>query len=322
MFTFEKPRIVVSKCIEFEHCRWNGLIIASDVVKLMKPHVELVPVCPEVEIGLGVPREPVRVVAGEDGSARLYQPATDTDWTAEMEGFAHRFLDGLPEVEGFLLKSRSPSCGIKEVKVYPNTPQGMPRKTGSGLFALAVAERFPDTPQEDEGRLTNFRLRETYLTQVFTLREWRDLAAVGTMGALVRFHTRHKLLLMAYNEVAMRDLGRIVANHGGRPEEEVYAAYRAGLSGALARPAGHGPAINVLQHALGYFDDLTSAEKRFFLQSLEDFRAGRTPLSVPTSIVRSWIVRFGQEYLAGQSFFQPYPEDLVQISDSGKGRDL
>ncbi len=321
MFIFQKPRIVVSKCIEFEHCRWNGLIISSDVVKQMKPFVEFLPVCPEVEIGLGVPREPVRVVAGPDGGTRLYQPATERDRTAEMQGFAARFLDGLPEVEGFVLKSRSPSCGLKEVQVHPTTEGGRPRNIGRGLFADAVVGRFPGVPREDEGRLTNFRLRETYLTHVFTLREWRDVAAEGTMGALVRFHTRHKLLFMVYRETAMRELGQVVANHEDRPVAEVFAAYRAGLRRVFERPAAEGPAINVLQHALGYFP-LTAPEKAFFLAVLEDFRAGRVPLSVPASLVRSWIVRFGQEYLEGQSFFQPYPEGLVQISDSGKGRDL
>jgi len=323
---FERPRVVVSKCIEFEHCRWNGLRIASDVVKLLKPHVEFLPVCPEVEIGLGVPREPIRVVASEDGGQRLYQPATDTYYTQEMEAFADRFLGALPPVDGFLLKSRSPSCGIKEVKRYPppeSTKTGaMPRKVGTGFFAAAVEARFPLLPREDEGRLTNFRLRETYLTAIYTLSELRSLEAQPTMGGLVAFHTRHKLLLMAYNEEAMRSLGRLVANHEERPLSEILPAYRQGLCEALTKPARYTAAINVLQHALGYFDDLSAAEKAFFLGALEDYRGGRVPMSVPASIVRSWIVRFDQPYLAGQSYFQPYPEDLVQISDSGKGRDL
>ncbi|MBC7237152.1 MAG: DUF1722 domain-containing protein [Chloroflexi bacterium] len=321
MTDFPKPTLVISRCIEFDHCRWNGLMIASDVVKLLRPYVEFLPVCPEVEIGLGVPRAPVRLIE-QDGELHLYQPATGRFWTAEMREFAGRFLDSLPKVEGFVLKSRSPSCGIKDVKVYPGTQGDRPHKLGEGFFAAEVARRFAHVPREDEGRLTNFRLREHFLTQIYLLREWREVVMEGTMGALVRFHTRHKLLLMAYSENTMRRLGRLVAQNPPQANiQKIYDAYRALLTRALARPPRFTAAINVLQHAMGYFQ-LSSAEKAFFLDILGEYRAGRVPLSVPTSIVRSWIVRFGESYLAGQSFFLPYPEELVQITDSGKGRDV
>ncbi|MBN1400674.1 MAG: DUF1722 domain-containing protein [Anaerolineae bacterium] len=322
MMEFETPRIVISKCIEFEHCRWNGMIISSDVVKLLKPYVEFIPVCPEVGIGLGVPREPVRIVE-VDGTPQLYQPATDTYWTEAMRAFASQTLDGLPEVDGFLLKGRSPTCGLKDVKVYPDRPKAMPANKGVGLFAAAVLERYPQLAVEDEGRLTNFAIREHFLTRIFTWAALRRTRAVGTMGALVQFHAQNKLLLMAYHQSEMRTLGRIVANHDGQPVEAVYAAYAEHLSAALKHPARYTASINVLMHAMGYFSEgLLSSEKAFFLECLEDYRAGRAPLSVPTSILRSWIVRFGQAYLAQQTFFEPYPEGLVAITDSGKGRSI
>jgi uncharacterized protein YbgA (DUF1722 family) len=269
-----------------------------------------------------VPREPVRIVEVE-GEPQLYQPATDTYWTEPMRAFASQTLDGLPEVDGFLFKSRSPTCGLKDVKVYPDRPKAMPSNKGVGLFAAAVLERYPNLAIEDEGRLTNFSLREHFLTRVFTWAAFRRTREAGSMGALVEFHAQNKLLLMAYNQSEMRVLGRIVANHDGQPADAVYAAYAEHLSAALERSARYTASINVLMHAMGYFSEgLLSSEKTFFLECLEDYRAGRAPLSVPTSILRSWIVRFGQAYLAQQTFFEPYPEGLVAITDSGKGRSI
>lgn len=322
MAKFYKPRVVVSRCIEFDHCRWNGLMIASDVVKLLKSYVEFIPVCAEVEIGLGVPREPVRIVE-VNGVQQLYQPATDKYWTDQMQAFAASFLDALPEVDGFILKSRSPSCGIKDVRVYPQSERGIPSQKGVGFFARAVLERFPYLPIEDEGRLTNLAVREHFLARLFTLAAFRGLESKGAMEGLVHFHARNKLLLMAHNQQEMRVMGRIVANHERKATQEVYREYGSHLRQAMSRPARLGSVINVLMHAFGYFKEgLSSAEKAFFLDCLEDYRAGRVPMSVPTSIIRSWIVRFGQEYLADQTFFEPYPEGLIQMTDSGKGRKI
>jgi uncharacterized protein YbgA (DUF1722 family) len=176
---------------------------------------------------------------------------------------------------------------------------------------------------EDEGRLTNHRIREAFLTSIYALARFRAVKAQDALGPLVKFHERHKLLLMAYRQASLRAMGPVVANHEHRPAGEVIAAYEPLLREALARPVRRPAAINVLMHALGYFrQGLQGSEKAFFLQSLEDYRAGRVPLSVPVSVLRAWIVRFEQDYLREQHFFAPYPEGLVQITDSGKGRDL
>ncbi len=320
--TAVKPRIVVSKCIEFETCRWNGLGISSDVVRKLKDHVEFLPVCPEVEIGLGVPRDPIRIVARGDDH-RLVQPASGRDVTDEMTGFANRFLDALPEVDGFILKSRSPSCGLKEVKLHSSADKPGGVGKGSGFFGRAVLERFPGLPIEDEGRLNNFRIREHFLTGVFTLAAFRRIKAAGRMRDLVSFQTDNKLLLMAYNQTELRALGRIVANPGKEPEEKVFTEYRAHLEKALSKPSRFTSDINVLMHALGYFSKkLSHEEKAFFLDSLELYRNEKVPLSAVLSIVRSWIVRFGEPYLVRQRYFEPYPIELVEITDSGKGRKL
>lgn len=317
-----RPRVVVSKCIEFDHCRYNGLMISSDVVRALKPLVDFVPVCPEVEIGLGVPRDPIRIVSSCAGRA-LVQPSTGADVTAKMESFARSFLGSLGDVDGFILKSRSPSCGIKDVKIFPGIDKQAAADKGTGFFGGAVLEAFPGHSVEDEGRLLNFRLREHFLTALYTLAGYRAVKEAGTMGALVEFQARNKLLLMSYHQTETRALGRIVANPARKKTREVLDEYEVHLRRAFAGPPRYTSNINVLMHALGYFSErLSSREKKFFLDSIEKYRAGRVPLSAPVSIVNSWLARFSQPYLGKQTYFESYPEALVEITDSGKGRDL
>ena len=322
MSEFPRPRVVVSKCLEFDHCRYNGLMISSDVVRALKPLVDFVPVCPEVEIGLGVPREPIRIVVSR-GRRALVQPSTGADVTARMKAFAGSFLSSLGDVDGFLLKSRSPSCGIKDVKIFSGIEKQAASDKGAGFFGSAVLEAFVGYPVEDEGRMLNFRLREHFLTALYALACYRAVKRAGAMGALVEFQARNKLLLMSYHQTEMRSLGRIVANPARKKAREVIGEYEEHLRKAFAAPPRYTSNINVLMHALGYFSErLSGREKKFLLDSLEKYRAGRIPLSAPVSIVSSWIARFGEPYLGKQTFFEPYPEALVEITDSGKGRDL
>jgi len=322
MSQFPKPRIVVSQCLGFAPCRWNGVTIPDEFVRRLEPHVEFAPVCPEVQIGLGVPRDPVRVVAA-DGELRLVQPATGKDFTDAMRRFSAEHLASVGVVDGFILKSRSPSCGIKDVKVYPGAGKGAPSGKGVGFFAAAVLERFGDLPVEDEGRLTNFAIRDHFLLRVFALARLRDALQSGMLRDLVAFHARHKLLLMACNQSALRVLGRIVANPDKRPFADLAGEYQAHFRRALMRAPRTGSVINVLMHSMGYFsDELSAREKAFFLDSLERYRQRKVPLSAVTAILRSWVVRFENAYLMEQTFFDPYPEALVDLADSGKGRDL
>lgn len=318
-----KPRIHISRCITFEHCRWNGLAIASETVDLLKPSVEFLPACPEVEIGLGVPRKPIRLVKREDG-VHLLQQETETDVTEKMIRYAADYLAKLEDVDGFILKSRSPSCGMKDVKLYPSLGKvAQLKEKAVGLFAEEVYRRFGHLPIEDEGRLTNFSIREHFLTRVFATARLRTLLRNPSMGALVRFHSENKLLLLAYHQAVLRELGKIVANHEHLPEEEVFDRYEAGFRRAFVKQPRYTSNINVLMHALGYFSDgLLKQEKAFFLDELEKYKLGKNPLSVPISIIRSFMVRFGEDYLERQTYFDPYPEDLMQLKDSGEGRKL
>ena len=315
-----QPRLVVSKCLGFDHCRYDGSVIPDPVVDSLRPWVEFIPVCPEVELSLGAPRPPVRLVR-VGGEVCLLQPATGRDLTSAMRAFAASFLDGLPPLDGFLLKNRSPSCGVKDAKVYAGPQKAPAVGAGPGMFGAAVQARFPDLPVEDEGRLTNHALREHFFTAVFALARLREAVSTGEMGALVDFHACHKFLLMAYNQARLRELGRLVANPQRRPVGEVMEAYVAGFRAALGNPPRRPSVVNVLMHALGYVSDgLGPAEKGYFLDLLTAYRQGRVPLSAPLSVLRTWVLRFSEPYLSRQAFLSPFPEALLSLRDSGKGQ--
>ena len=315
-----KPVVVVSQCLGFDACRYNGETISDRFIDKLAAHVTFRKVCPEVEIGLGVPRKPVRLVRAGPG-VKLVQPDTGRDVTAAMKRFAGSYTDSLGEVDGFVLKGRSPSCGVFDAKVFAKAEKSPTVERRPGLFAEAVLRRFPHAVVEDEGRLSNFRIREHFLTKLFLSARFRAARRQGGAGALVRFQTEQKLLLMAYNQKELRLLGKIVGNQDRRPNAEVWRLYQTHLQQAVSRPARYPSNINVLMHGLGYFShQLSAKEKAHFLDLLEQYRAGRVPVSAPVSVVRSWIERFDNDYLASQIFFEPYPSDLVEITDSGKGR--
>lgn len=307
----------MSRCLEVEACRYNGQVIRSWVVRKLVPHVDLVTVCPEVEVGLGVPRDPIRLVRIDDRT-HLVQPSTGRDVTDAMERFGRDWLSGLGAVDGFLLKSRSPSCGIDGVKVYAAPEDAPPVDKEPGLFAAEVLQRFPGTPVEHEGRLTNLGIRDRFLTALFALADFRRVREADTMAALVDFQARHKLTLMARSPRDQRALGRIVANPERRPLAEVLDAYEGAFRDALRhepKPPAH---VNVIQHAQGYFKEgLSGAEKRHFLHLQEEYRMGRVGRGTLLEILQSWVHRFGEEYLARQAYLSPYPRELMDLADSG-----
>lgn len=323
MREFSRPKVVVSRCLEFDHCRYNGGMISSPVVVKLKKHVDFLPICPEVEIGLGVPRDPVRIVL-DRGDYRLIQPSSGKDVTEKMKAFCTSFLDSIENVDGFILKFRSPSCGLKDVKVYPAGGQGIIEKT-SGYFGGAVLEKYPFLAVEDEGRLRNDRIKEHFLTKLFTFAAFRKVKSEGSMKDLISFHTQNKFLLMAYNQAELRKLGEITANREGKPFKELVSEYETHLYSALSRAPRYTSTINVLMHAFGYFSDrLSSREKTLFFEWVQKYREGKTSLCPAISTIRSWIVRFESDYLMHQTFFELYPENLMEIDpiDSHLREDL
>jgi uncharacterized protein YbgA (DUF1722 family)/uncharacterized protein YbbK (DUF523 family) len=313
-----KPTVVVSKCLGFAHCRYNGDIIPDKFVRKLGDYVNYITVCPEVEIGLTIPRETIRLVS-EDGTIKLYQPSTGRELTDEMSSFTDKFLSSLLAIDGFILKGRSPSCGTKDVKIYLGKEKAVGSIKGAGMFGRAVTERFPTAAIEEEGRLTNFKIREHFLTKIFTFYRLRQIKALKSMAELVKFQSNNKYLLMAYNQKEQKLLGRIVSNHEKKDFDELLNEYWHHLGLAFARAPRYTSIINALQHIFGYFsEELSSNEKTFFLDTLEKYRENKVPLSVLIHLLKGYALEYNQPYILQQTILSPYPEGLVDLSDSGK----
>lgn len=309
-----RPRLVVSRCLGLEACRYDGAVVEAPFVRRLAEHVELVAVCPEVAIGLGVPRDPIRLLI--DGASpdverrRLVQPSTGRDLTAAMAGFAADFAGGAGPLDGAILKGRSPSCGRGDVKVFASAADDEPSGLATGLFAAGLAERWPDLPMVDEVGFEERETRDWFLTRVFALARLRAAHAVGTRAALTRFHAQHKLLLLAANERALRELGPRAAA-GGAPLADAWGDYAARFAAALAAPPTSAGRANALMHAIGYFRErVAAAERRELSEALA--RRHRDPgvLDECEARLRGWITEAREPYLGAQALFWPYPDAL------------
>ncbi len=308
--TFSRPIIVVSKCLGFAHCRYDGEIVPSPLIDRMRPYIDLIDVCPECEIGLGVPREPIIIV--DDGRKRLIQPATGLDLTEKMKTFSRTFLEELDDFDGFILKSSSPSCGVGTTRVFqkPDSTDHLHRE-GTGFFADAILDNYPELPLIDEKNIKDPFRRHHFLTGIFALASFRDASLSGKMHSLVEYHTRNKLLFMAYNKEIMNSMGKIVANRDSLPVVEVYEKYLALLSDVLSEPAGTPSTVNALFHAYGYLSRyLTPDEKFRFMQRIQEYRDDNTLLMGLNRWFISRVLEFNIGYLSGQTLFCPYPCEL------------
>jgi uncharacterized protein YbgA (DUF1722 family)/uncharacterized protein YbbK (DUF523 family) len=279
---------------------------------VLAPYLEWVPVCPEVELGMGTPRETVQLVR-EGTRIRMRGTRSRQDWTDAMEAWAAKRARTLTRLElcGYVLKKDSPSCGMERVKVRDE--KGMARRDGSGLFAEALLRALPALPVEEEGRLNDPVLRDNWIERVFAYRRLRSLlgGSFGT-GQLVAFHTAHKLQLLAHSPEAYRSLGRLVAGAKRMQRAELRRRYESEFMQALsvcATPRRH---VNVLQHCLGYFKDRLDKKARAALAvQVADYREGLVPLVVPITMIRHYVDQLGVEYLAGQVYLEPHPKELM-----------
>jgi uncharacterized protein YbgA (DUF1722 family)/uncharacterized protein YbbK (DUF523 family) len=308
----EKIRIGVSTCLLGESVRYDGGHARDRyVTETLGQYMEFVPVCPEMEAGFGLPREPVHL-EGDPASPRLVTVRTQKDLTDTMMNWAQRRVRELEKEDfcGFIFKSKSPSSGMERVKVY--TDKGMAVKKGIGLFARAFMEHFPLIPVEEEGRLHDPHLRENFIERIFTLNRWRQmLKEKRSAGALVKFHTRHKLLILSHSTKHYREMGKLVAETKGKKISEVYTRYEILLMEALVLKATLKKQSNVLQHMMGYFKkQLTSDEKQELLEVINDFYNGLLPLIVPVTLFKHYVRKYGQPYLKDQVYLSPHPMEL------------
>jgi uncharacterized protein YbgA (DUF1722 family)/uncharacterized protein YbbK (DUF523 family) len=308
-----RPRLGISACLLGQPVRYDsGHKRDPFCVDLLGPLVDWVPVCPEVEVGMPIPRPSIRLTGRSENPALIAQ-RTGEDWTDRMAAYATGKVDQLSrlELDGWVTKKDSPSCGLTRVRVY-GPKAGPAMRDGVGAFVRVLRDRLPLLPIEEEGRLHDPLLRESFVERIFAHARWRALVAGGlSRGGLVAFHTAQKLAVLAHSPEGYRKLGRLVAGVKGRPIGEVGAEYAAQLLAALAVPATRGRHVNVLQHVAGYFKEIPREDRRELEEGIADFGRGHVPLVVPLTLLRSAARRHGVAYLLGQAYLDPDPRELM-----------
>ena len=308
----QKIKLGISACLLGENVRYDGGHKLDKFIKeTLGQYVEYVAVCSEVECGLGVPRESMRL-EGEPNAPRLVTTRTKIDLTQRMVNWAQKRVKELEKEDlcGFIFKSDSPSSGMERVKIYNENK--MPVKKGVGIFAGIFIEHFPVLPVEDEGRLHDPVLRENFIERIFALRRWREsLKNTKSRGSLLHFHTAHKLLILSHSTKHYQIIGKLVADQKKIPLIKLRGKYEILLLEALSLRATPKKHTNVLQHMMGYFKEQLSAdEKSELLEIIGDYHKGFVPLIVPVTLIRHYARKYRQSYLAEQVYLNPHPTEL------------
>jgi uncharacterized protein YbgA (DUF1722 family)/uncharacterized protein YbbK (DUF523 family) len=308
----EKIKLGISTCLLGENVRYDGgHKLDRFLTDTLGQYVEYVPVCPEVECGLPIPRESMHL-EGDPESPRLVTLRTKQDMTERMVNWAKKRVVELEKegLCGFIFKSDSPSSGMERVRVY--NEKGMPVKKGVGMFAGIFMEHYPLLPVEDEGRLHDPKLRENFVERIFTLRRWREvLAKKESRGILVDFHTKHKLLILSHSPKHYQIMGKLVAQAKDIPLKDLYQQYQNILMEALQLKTTPKKNANVLMHMMGYFkEQLSSDEKQELLEVIDHYRQEYIPLIVPTTLINHYVRKYDQPYLKQQVYLNPHPLEL------------
>ena len=308
----EKIKLGISACLLGENVRYDGgHKLDRFLTNTLGGYVEYVPVCPEVECGLPIPREAMHL-EGDPDSPRLVTTHTKQDMTDRVVQWARKRVVELEKDNlcGFIFKSDSPSSGMERVKVY--NEKGMPVKKGIGIFAGIFMDRFPLLPAEEEGRLHDPELRENFIERIFTLKQWREvLAKKKSRGNLVDFHTQNKLLILSHSPKHYQVMGKLVARAKDLPLKELYQQYQAILMESLELKTTPKKNANVLMHMMGYFKErLPADEKQELLEVIENYRKGYIPLTVPITLINHYVRKYDQPYLKKQVYLNPHPLEL------------
>ena len=308
----ERIKIGISSCLLGNPVRYDGGHKLDHFLRdTLGQYVDYVPVCPEVECGMSIPREAMRL-EGKPDAPRLMTRSTRIDKTDMMMIWAKKRVAQLEEEDlcGFIFKSDSPSSGMERVKVYDD--KGMPAKTGVGIFARVFMEKFPLLPVEEEGRLHDAAIRENFIERIFTLRRWREIRSLKSgRGALVDFHTRHKLLLLSHSTKLYQAMGKLVAQQKNMAVQELRLQYESWLMEALKLKTTPKKNVNVLQHMMGYFrEQLSADEKKELLEIIDHYQKGLLPLIVPVTLIGHYVRKYDQPYLKQQVYLNPHPLEL------------
>ena len=307
-----KPKIAISACLMGLDVRFNGGHKESRLCsRTLTDYFDFIPVCPEVAIGLGVPRQPIRLVSGADQPEAVGTLDHNLNVTQPLANYGRDMAAQLGDICGYIFMQNSPSCGLEPVKVYH--ANGARMDGGArGIYARAFCLRHPDLPVEEDGRLNDPVLRENFLTRVFAYSAWQQLRQEGmTRRSLTDFHSRYKYLLMAHNPVQYKTLGQLLGNMGKTDPQELGPRYFSELMAALKKCATRRTHTNVLQHLSGYLKQAISGEDKQEVQHvISQYRLGIVPLVVPLTLLKHHFRQHPDPYIAQQVYLQPHPENL------------
>jgi len=302
----------VSHCLLGTPVRFDGGHKHWDwCTETLAEYFEFLPVCPEVESGMPVPRDAIRQVAKADGVHLIASKNLTQDVTQQLETYSKQKVSALSHLCGFIFMKGSPTCGLERVKVYDEAHQ-MPYKKGVGVFARHFIERYPLIPAEDSGRLQDAAIRENFMLRVFLYHQWVNrVSADLTAKKLIDFHSQHKFILLAHSPMAYKAAGQKLANLKAEPLPVIAHEYISLFMAGLKKVASKKNHSNVLQHLVGFIkQNIPSEQKREILEAIEEYRRGDIPLLVPMTLLKHYVNRYGQPYLKAQSYWQPHPREL------------
>ncbi len=315
---FPKPVILVSRCLEFENVRYDGQVIHSQIIKDLMPFVDFIKVCPEYEIGLGVPRDPLRIIK-QEGEYRLVQPNTGEDLTEKMNDFSTSFLDKLGDVDGFIFKSRSPSVGVRDIKVYAAARLAPVTERNIGLFAMEVVARYPGYPVEEEDRLRNSHIRHHFLTQLYTFTDLRNVKKKMSLEELQDFHDRNHFLFMSYNRSLFNEMSELFGSD--RDTATLFEDYVTLLKQLMKKPGTMDLKIDTFREVFSTFGDIDPEEVVSFEATLERYENNLVREDAVIEVLRMLALRAFAKESYENTFLYPYPEELKPLADEKREKD-
>ncbi|WP_292463973.1 DUF523 and DUF1722 domain-containing protein [Methanolobus sp.] len=314
---FPRPIVLVSKCLEFENVRYNGQLVRSQIIRDLMPLVDFLKVCPECDIGMGVPRDPIRIVK-KGHEYRLIQPATGEDLTDRMDAFTDQFLASMDDVDGFIFKSGSPTIGIRNIKVYAGNEMAPVVEKGAGFFAKKILAKYSGFPMEEDDRLRNYRIRHHFLTQLYTFADFRHVKASGSMEEIVEFNKKNMFLFSFYDSATYGKMCELLANilandtNGGYEQFiEAVDSYEKLLKSLMKKPGDADSRINTARSILSCFEEsMSSHEKDYYEDLFVNYRENRVDEDALTEVLRLSVVLYGGTDMNNNTILYPYPEIL------------
>lgn len=310
-----KPKIVVSECLYGTKCRYDSQGYNDKVIQSLKDYVDIQTVCPELAIGLSIPREPIRIEMNKENEEyRLIDYNSKNDYTNQMTEFSEEFINGLDDIDGFILKSRSPTCGLKDAKVYYCGNKCSIRSNENGFFSQKIIDKYDYLPIENEGRLKNYNIRDNFFTRIFFINNLKNNKNI------IEFHKNNLLLLKSYDEESTNEVSDILNEN--RMEDQVH-QYKEKVLNIVSNQRKKENKLSIIIKVFEKYKNMLNEEEiNMFNGLIESYENQRIPFSTLEVVIKMYATRFKDKDILNQTFFYPYPENLINITDSGKGRKL